>query len=166
MQENYCCDKLYSQNKSNNLLTFFTLPYKWGKMAISPTRENSKFKLLFLYCISFKSLNRYMRQSWLNDLSMSIFLFSKLGNISDINWFMAWFHLECIEKRLELCKYFIGLYKYILYSLNIDRLVFYANFSNISVISWRIHWIKKSETSNMCLFVIQNSTILFIKTHI
>ena len=104
--------------------------------------------------------------SWLNDLSMSVFLFSKLGNISDINWFMAWFHLECIEKRLELCKYFIGLYKYILYSLNIDWLVFYANFSNISVISWRIHWIKKSETSNMCLFVIQNSTILFIKTHI
>ena len=42
-----------------------------------------------------------MKLSFLNDLSMCIFLFSKLGNISDINCFMTCFHLEFIEKLHE-----------------------------------------------------------------
>jgi hypothetical protein len=57
--EQSCYGKLYSQNKSNTLLTFATLPDKWGKMAISPIREKSKIKLLFLYAYFLITLQIY-----------------------------------------------------------------------------------------------------------
>ena len=101
LKEQSCCGKLYSQNKSNNLLTLFTLPDKWSKMAISPIREKSKIKLLFVYAYILITLQIYGANFFLNYFSMFNFLFSKLGNISDINWFMTWFHLEFIGKLLE-----------------------------------------------------------------
>jgi len=38
MKEQSYCGKLYTQNKSNKLLTFITLPDKWDKLAISTIR--------------------------------------------------------------------------------------------------------------------------------
>ena len=50
-----------------------------------------------------------------------LFFISKLGNISDINRFMTWFHLEFIEKLLEFRLYIwshlsISLYKYFIFT--------------------------------------------------
>ena len=66
-------------------MTFIALPDKWGKMAISSFREKSKIKLLFLYAYFLITLQIYGAKFFLNDLFMLILLFSKIGNISDIN---------------------------------------------------------------------------------
>ena len=96
-----------------------SFPDKWGKMAISPIREKSKIKLLFLYTYFLFTL-----QSFVNDLSMFIFLFSKLGNISDINWFMTWFHLGFIEKLLKF------------------KVAYFVRFIYKLIQVFYIHWIK------------------------
>ena len=54
-------------------------------MAISPIGEKNKIKLLFLYAYFLITLQIYGAKFFFNDLSMFIFLFSKIGNISDIN---------------------------------------------------------------------------------
>ena len=100
LKEQSYCGKLHSQNKSNNLLTLFMLLDKWGKMVISPIREKSKIKLWFLYAYLLYT-SQIDGAKFVNDFSMFIFLFSKLRSISDINWFMNWFHLEFIEKTFE-----------------------------------------------------------------
>ena len=74
----------YSQNKSNKLLTFFTLPNKWGKMAILLVRKKSKIKLFFLYAYFLITANSQIcgAKFFLFGLPMPIFLFLKLGDIS------------------------------------------------------------------------------------
>ena len=75
----------YSQNKSNKLLTFFTLPDKWGTMAILHIRKKSKIKLFFLYAYLLINANSQIcgAKFFLFGLPMPIFLFLKLGDISD-----------------------------------------------------------------------------------
>ena len=77
----------YSQNKSNKLLTFFTLPDKWSTMTILHIRKKSKIKLFFLYAYLLINANSQIcgAKFFLFGLPMPIFLFLKLGDISGLS---------------------------------------------------------------------------------
>ena len=76
---------------------------------------------LFAYLLTTSQIYEAMFFEWFVFVYFSI---SKLGNISDINWFMTWFHFEFIEKLLEF------------------KFAYFVRFIYKLIQVYYIHWIK------------------------